>query len=203
MSADTSHNSGLTLATKVTLVRIMGVPVFVGLLVYYLHGLSRDEDDARLRIAALVLFVLIAATDALDGWLARSRNEITRLGKVLDPLADKSLLLSALILLTRPSLPQLAPHIPLWFTTLVISRDVVILVGYFLVHHFTGHVEVRARWSGKFATALTVLAICWVLMQGLENLFTWFIILAGVCTAVSMAQYIADGARQLGTAPHH
>lgn len=193
---------GLTLATKITLLRILGIPVFVGLLVYYLNGLSRGEDDWRLRIAALVTFITIAATDALDGYLARSRNEITRLGTVLDPLADKALVLSALVLLTRPALPQFAPHIPLWFTTLVISRDVLLVAGYFLVHHFVGHAEVRPRWSGKIATALTMLAICWVLMQQLDEWFGRFIAVAGVCMATSMVQYIVDGAKQLGRAGH-
>ena len=199
----TDMKTGLTLATKVTIARIMGIPFFVGLLVYYLHGLSHGEDSMKLRLGALLMFILIAATDALDGYLARSRHEITRLGKVLDPVADKALVLSALILLTRPSLPELAPHIPLWFTTLVISRDALLIGGYFLIHHFTGLVEVRPRWSGKIATALMMLAICWVLMQELDDWFNWFIIVAGTCTAISMVQYVIDGARQLGQAGRH
>lgn len=203
MSGDATVRAGLTLATKVTLARIMGIPVFVGLLVYYLHGLSRGVEDPRLRVAALIVFVAVAATDALDGYLARSRNEVTRLGKVLDPLADKSLLLSALILLTRPSLPQFEPHIPLWFTLLVISRDVLLLAGYFVIHHLAGRVDIRPCWSGKAATALTMLAVCWVLMQRLDAWFGWCIIAAGACTVVSGIQYAIDGARQFGRIPHH
>ena len=203
MSADIVTKPGLPLALKVTLVRIMGIPVFVGLLVYYLSGLNEGHNLMQLRLAALAVFIVIAATDALDGYLARSRNEVTRLGTVLDPLADKALILSALIILTRPTLPQLAPHIPIWFTTLVISRDVVLIIGYFLVHHFTGHVEVRPRWSGKIATAMTMLTICWVLMQQLDVWFDRFIIVSGICTAVSMVQYLVDGARQLARAAHH
>ncbi len=203
MSADTVTKPGLPLALKITLVRIMGIPVFVGLLVYYLSGLHEGHNLMQLRLAALGVFIVIAATDALDGYLARARNEVTRLGTVLDPLADKALILSALIILTRPTLPQLAPHIPIWFTTLVISRDVVLIIGYFLVHHFIGHVEVRPRWSGKIATALTLLAICWVLMQKLDVWFDRFIIVAGICTAISMIQYLVDGARQLAKIPHH
>lgn len=197
------EHHGLTLATKVTLVRIMGIPVFICLLVYYLNGLSRGIDDYRLRLGALVVFVLVAATDALDGYLARSRNEITRLGQVLDPVADKGLLLSGLILLTRPSLPQLEPHIPIWFTTLVISRDAVLIGGYFLVHHLHHHVEVRPRLSGKIATALMMLTICWVLMQQLDVWFNRFLIATGILTAISMVQYFIDGARQIGRPTAH
>ncbi len=193
---------GLTLATKVTLVRLLGVPVFVTLLIYFIQGLRAGVENDYLRVAALTVFVLVAATDALDGYLARSRNEITALGKVLDPLADKSLLLASLILLTRPSLPGLVPHIPVWFTTLVISRDVVLFAGYFLIHHFAGRVEVRPRWSGKSATVVQMGVIVWVLLQAPERGFLPLVAAAGLLTGISFLQYVIDGARQLGRAAH-
>lgn len=193
-------SGGLTLATKVTLVRLMGVPVFVLLLIYFTLGLAAGQDPDAFRIAALVVFVAVASTDALDGYLARSRGEITRLGKVLDPLADKSLLLAGLVLLTRPSLPGLAPHIPIWFTALVISRDVIMLVGYLVIHHFAGRVEVRPRWSGKTATVLQMLVIFWTLLQ-CERHFLAIVVAAGVLTGVSFIGYVLDGARQLAHAP--
>ncbi|MCX7007962.1 MAG: CDP-alcohol phosphatidyltransferase family protein [Kiritimatiellaeota bacterium] len=155
----------LTLATKVTIVRIMGVPVFIALLVYYLIGLRNGEDIALERTLALVVFAAVALTDALDGYLARSRNEVTDLGRMLDPIADKALLLSGLVLLTRPSLPALAPHIPVWFTTLVISRDVVLILGSFLVHELAGNVTVQPRISGKLATVFQMATIIWVLVD--------------------------------------
>lgn len=194
--------TGLTLATKVTLLRILGIPVFVGLVVYYLIGLRAGTDQVGLRIGAFVVFVLVAGTDALDGYLARSRNEVTKLGKVLDPLADKGLLLAALILLTRPSLPQLEPHIPIWFTILVISRDAVLLTGYFVIHHFIGHTEVHPRWSGKTGTALTMVLVGWVLLQWDERIFDMLVVTAAACTAISVAHYFADGARQLSKVGH-
>ena len=191
----TAH--GITLATKVTLARILGVPVFILLLVYYILGLGRGEVHTTQRLVALGVFVAVAFTDALDGYLARSRNEVTALGRVLDPLADKALLLSGLILLTRPNLPDLTPHIPVWFTALVISRDVTLVGGYFLIHHFAGHVEVRPRWTGKLATVLQMATICWVLAQASAPHFLWLVIAAGLFTAVSGLQYILDGLRQL------
>ena len=197
------HRHGLTLATKVTLLRIAGIPVFVLLLVYYLLGLRDGTDNVNLRYGALAFFIVIAATDALDGYLARSRNEVTRVGKVLDPLADKSLLLAALILLTRPSMPQLSPHIPVWFTTLVISRDLVLFIGYLVIHHLVGHVEVHPRYSGKIATFFMMVVVCWVLLQDGEEVFRWLVITAGLFTGASMIQYFVDGARQLGKVAHH
>lgn len=194
----TSHAPGLTLATKITIVRIMGVPIFVLLLIYYVMGLSRGEPQEGYRVAALCLFVLVAGTDALDGYVARSRNQVTNLGRVLDPLADKTLLLSALIILARPSLQALDPHIPIWLTTLVISRDVALVGGYFLIHHFAGSVRVRPRWSGKIATVLQMALVVWALLQVPHPHFAWLAALAGLATGLSFVQYVVDGARQLG-----
>jgi cardiolipin synthase len=202
MQANPHPGGGLTLATKVTLVRLLGVPVFVLLLVYYLMGLRAGAESDYQRIGALILFVAVAATDALDGYLARSRNEVTTLGKALDPLADKSLLLSGLILLTRPSLPGLVPHIPVWFTTLVISRDVLLIAAYFLIHHFAGQVEIRPRWSGKTATVLQMGVILWVLLQAPERWFLPFVVATALVTGISFWHYAVDGIRQLSRAGH-
>ena len=190
------------MATKVTIVRLMGVPVFVVLLIYFLYGLRAGQPVDGLRISALLVFVAVASTDALDGYLARSRNQVTTLGKVLDPLADKSLLLAGLILLTRPSLPGLVPPIPIWFSALVISRDVILIAGYFIIHHFAGRVTVHPRWSGKTATVLQMLVIVWVLLQADNRYFLPCVDVAGVVTGISFLQYVIDGARQLGRVPH-
>ena len=133
----------------------------------------------------------------MDGYLARSRNEITHLGRILDPLADKALLLSALILLTRPSLPALEPHIPVWFTLLVISRDVVLILGAVVIHAVAGAVVVKPRVVGKIATFFQMITIAWVLMQGRPRLFAVWVAIAGFFTLVSGAWYLLDGMRQL------
>ncbi len=191
----------ITLATKVTLARILGVPVFVLLLIYYEMGLARQENADVFRWAALGVFVIVAATDALDGYLARSRNEVTAIGRLLDPLADKGLLLSGLILLARPVVRTLEPHIPVWFTTLVISRDVLLVGGYFLIHHFVGSVHVQPRWVGKSATVLQMGLIAWALIRFPSPWFAPCVALAGILTALSFVQYAVDGIRQLGHAP--
>ncbi|HBA83996.1 MAG TPA: hypothetical protein DCZ95_07885 [Verrucomicrobia bacterium] len=190
----------MTLANKVTITRLLGIPVFILLTLYYTMSLAAGNGSETYRIWALVVFVAIASTDALDGYLARSRHEITELGRILDPLADKALLLSALILLTRPSLPGLVPHIPIWFTALTISRDVLLLLGSVVIHHFVGTVKVRPRIFGKVATVLTMLAILWVLAQWPEGGFIWLIVAAGLLIFVSGAFYLFDGIRQL---EHH
>jgi CDP-diacylglycerol--glycerol-3-phosphate 3-phosphatidyltransferase/cardiolipin synthase len=199
---DSSHaNTPLTLATKVTIVRILGIPVFILMLIYYKMSLAAGEPVDAYRLWGLTLFVLIAVTDALDGFLARSRDEETRLGAILDPIADKALLLSAIILLTRPSLPELNPQFPVWFTLIIISRDVVLVAGSYLIHWMTGHVEVRPRLTGKIATCLQMAAIIAALIPVMP-VFYPVTIAAALFTLISGVLYIIDGARQLER-PHH
>jgi len=186
----------LTLASKVTVARILGIPVFVLLMIYYTMGLKRGDANETYRMVATGLFLLIALTDALDGYLARSRKEITHLGKILDPLADKALLLSALIMMTRPSLPDLQPQFPVAYTLLVVSRDVILVAGAIIIHQLHGHVEVRPRLLGKMATALQMGTIVWALLAWDRDLFTMLVWAAGVFTFASGIWYLFDGLRQ-------
>lgn len=196
MNASVQHIP-ITLATKITIARILGIPVFILLVIYYKMSLTAGEPVMGFRYGALGLFALIAGTDALDGFLARTRDEETRLGAILDPLADKALLLSAIILLTRPSLPQLDPQFPVWFTLLIISRDVALLVGSYVIHWVIGYVDVHPRLTGKMATCLQMASIFGALIPVPAPFFLTLIVLAALFTLISGIQYIVDGARQL------
>lgn len=187
----------ITLATKITMVRLLGVPVFVMLVMYYLGSIRAGAPDNTYRIAALSLFLAIAITDALDGHLARKRGEITRLGSILDPIADKALLLSGLILLTKPAIEHFEPRIPLWFTGLVISRDVFLVAGAFLIRFFAREVHIRPHLTGKLSTVMQVVVIAWVLGRGGQTTLTALVTLAALVTATSGAIYLRDGLRQL------
>jgi len=192
----------ITLATKITMLRILGVPFFVVLLVYYLSSIKAGQPVDGYRQAALALFILVAATDALDGYLARRRGEVSRLGTILDPIADKALMLSGLILLTRPSIPQLEPHIPLWFTALVISRDVFLVVGSLVIHYFAREVKIKPHITGKIATVMQVIVIAWVLAQAAPTWFFWAVVIAGLFTGASWWRYLIEGLRQLEHGNH-
>ena len=102
-----------------------------------------------LRIAASILFIVTFLSDALDGYIARTRNQITHLGTIIDPLADKALLLSALVLLSRASPNSYQVHLPIWFVWLVISRDCMLVIGAILIHVTMGAVAVKPRIVGK------------------------------------------------------
>ena len=187
----------ITLATRVTLLRILGIPLFVLLMIYYTLGLRAGTGEDWYRVAALGVFALVALTDALDGYLARSRNEVTRLGRTLDPLADKLLLLSAVIMLTRPGLPELHPQLPVWFALVVIARDGFLVIGAWVILHMAGHVEVHPRLTGKAATFFQMASVVGVLMEMPAHPLLALAGVAAALTAISGLQYLWDGLRQI------
>ncbi len=187
----------ITLATRVTLLRILGIPVFVLLMIYYTLALREGADADWYRVAALGVFGLVALTDALDGYLARSRNEVTRLGKMLDPLADKLLLLSAVVMLTRPGMPELHPQLPVWFALVVITRDLFLVIGAWVILHMAGRVEVHPRLTGKAATFFQMLSVVGVLIEMPARALLALAGLAAGLTLLSGLQYLWDGLRQI------
>lgn len=202
MGHQAAQPPGITLACKITIGRFLAVPLFVLLLIYYTEGLAAGQPNEYLRAAALAVFLLATLSDALDGYIARSRKEITRLGTILDPLADKAILLSALVLLTRPSLKALQPQFPVAYTLVVISRDAFLIAGAFVIDHYAGRVHVRPRLPGKAATFFQMVVVVWVLAPGPRQAFGLLIWIAGFFTVLSGLMYFADGLRQIEAAEH-
>ena len=192
--------SRLTLANRITIARILGTPVFVLLMVYYILGLREGRELPGYRTAALAMFLAVTVTDALDGYLARRRGEISSLGRILDPLADKLLMNAAIVLFTRPSLAALQPQFPVWFAVLVLSRDVIVVAGSLTIHFHAGAVEVVPRWPGKIATALQMFAVGWALAGWPPGPFRGLVGAAGVFTLISGIRYVMDGVRQMDAA---
>jgi cardiolipin synthase len=140
----------LTLANQLTLLRMLLIPAFVILIVYGYSGW------------ALTTFVTAGVTDALDGVIARRAGQKTTLGAWLDPMADKLLFVTTFIVLTLPGL-GLANRIPIWFTILILSRDIVIVLTVAVVNLAVGHRTFRPSLLGKAATA-TYIVTCVVVM---------------------------------------
>lgn len=182
----------MTLANRLTISRILLIPVFILFAVYYGRGVAEGNPLEWQRIAAILAFLIASVTDGLDGWVARKFGQRSALGAVLDPIADKGLLLSAIITLSVCGWPI---KFPLWFPVLVITRDAVILLGCVVLKHLNGTLEVHPAWSGKIATALQMMAIAWVMLQ-LEG-HTFAIAAAGLFTLISGAEYIWRAIPQL------
>lgn len=126
----------VNLPNTITIFRILCVPVFVNFLIYDRFGY------------ALAVFATAVVSDGLDGLIARLFNQRTRLGMYLDPLADKALLTAAFITLSVLHL------VPIWLTTIVISRDLILALGTLLLHLLTLHVDILPSWLGKVTTVL-------------------------------------------------
>ncbi len=186
----------ITPATWITICRLVGVFIFILLVMYHTLELKQGRGDSVYRVWALGLFLVVAATDFLDGWVARLRGEITPLGTFLDPVADKLLVVSSLIMFTKPSIPGMDPQFPIWFTWLVISRDVYLFAGAVLVHGTGVKLNIRPRWVGKLATLLNLTAITFVLAKNGGNLLTLTLYAAALATLGSWWQYTRDGLSQ-------
>lgn len=190
----------MTLANRITLLRILLIPVFIWLTLDYIRDSQRGLDQEWERILACVVFGVASISDAVDGYIARRYKQQTELGTYLDPLADKMLLVSALVLLSV-RFKDKSPFelLPLWFPVLVISRDLIILGGIILIHMITGRVQARPRLVGKAATVCQMITLGWILLQIHRPSFHWPLYAAGVCTFISGIGYIFDGIQQLNT----
>jgi cardiolipin synthase (CMP-forming) len=195
----------MTTANKITVIRILMIPVFVTLAIYYGESIQEGSPQDWMRFTAIGVFLLAALSDGLDGYVARRYNQRSSLGAILDPLADKGLLLSGIITLSISNWSQVDPHygkFPAWFPVLVITRDVVIVTGSLLLHVLNGTVRVRPSWTGKVATVLQMAAIAWVMLQMRIPPLIYIVYAAGFFTLVSGVIYFRNGLRQLSAEGH-
>ena len=183
-----NNGTMVTLPNLITLIRIVLIPIFVSVLLYY-----RETGNEHFRWLAIVIFAMAVLSDAIDGFIARVKKEKTLLGSFLDPLADKLLIITAVIVLSIQigNLPKL----PIWFPVLVISRDSIIVIGALLIHILAGKVTPQPSVSGKVTTFFQMLTIVWVLV----DVPLYFIPLgaAAIFTIISGFEYILMGMKQL------
>ena len=169
----------LNLPNFITFIRIVAIPFFLALL------------SSRLYLDALVVFIMVALTDALDGAVARWMKQTTAVGASIDPVADKLLVASSFIWF------GVIDAIPVWLVVLVISRDILILVGYGLIYlRVEERLEVHPTVMGKLSTVFQLVTVCvvltfladpnWLLPQFDDALF----ILTAATTVVSGIQYL-------------
>ena len=133
-------------ANALTLVRLVLVPVFIGLVV------AAEMTSAGWRVAACLTFVVASTTDLVDGWIARRYGLVTSFGKVADPIADKALTGSALVLLSAYD------ALPWWVTVVILARELGITAIRFWVLRYG---VIAASRGGKLKTALQTAAITW------------------------------------------
>ena len=194
----------MTLANKITVTRLLLIPVFVVFAAYYSASITAGEENITYRIIALIVFATASLSDALDGYIARRFNQSTPLGRFLDPVADKLLLLSGVVTL---SVTNWHAGLPIWFAALVIARDVIISVGVLIIHLTNGKARVKPLIHGKICTFLQLSCVCWVLIDFWSiNSRPWplevLIYLAAALTLITGYLYLRDGIHQLRESGH-
>ncbi len=173
----------MNFANKISTFRILSVPFFLATLIYY----SAQRD--YLRFVALGIFILGVISDAVDGYIARKSKQQSRAGLVLDPLGDKLLLMTAFICLAL--IDKFPLRFPLWVVLIVISRDIIILLGALVIYIVKQNIIVfPTRW-GKITTALQMAAVVVVLGQWKFSYVFWW--LAAFFTVISGIDYVMRG----------
>jgi len=185
----------MTTANKITILRILLIPFFVVEVLYYV----KNGNEAH-RLAAILSFAIAAICDGVDGYIARRYNQRSELGAILDPLADKLLLVSGIVVLSFEHRPYLET-IPLWLTGTIIGRDILVLAGMLVIQITVGKVKVRPRMVGKVATVLQMVIILWILLKWDTNWLRVWLLAAAIFTGISGLLYVSDGTRQLSAHP--
>jgi cardiolipin synthase (CMP-forming) len=185
----------MTTANKITILRILLVPFFIVQVLYYVSGAGEWH-----RILSLIAFALAALSDGIDGFIARRFNQRSELGAILDPLADKLLLVSGIVLLSLHH-EEYLPQLPLSLTATVISRDVLLLLGLGVIHYVGGKVVVRPHLTGKIATVLQMTCVLWALLKLNHDWLEIWTLGATGFTGISGVIYVIAGVRQLAANP--
>ena len=125
-------------------------------------------------LLALILFTIAGISDALDGFLAKHFHWESRLGSILDPLADKLLLIASFASLTWLGL------IPVWLFWMALGRDFLIVIGGLAYHYLVGKFDLTPLWSSKFNTSLQIILVIlaileplWPFLTGTVHIFVW------------------------------
>ncbi len=171
----------LTIPNFLTLLRIIAVPACLILV------------SNRHYSAGLVLFLAAGITDTVDGVIARLMDSKSDLGATMDPLADKLLLVSSFVMMTWLGV------VPPWLLILVLTRDVVILMGYLVIYFFSTPIEIAPSFVGKLNTFNEMFTIGFALLtlarpeipMATVNLVTWY--LTGTTTTISGVHYVYTG----------
>ncbi len=177
----------MSLANKITTLRIFLIPFFL----FFLYS----DMEYGFLIAAII-FLICAITDFIDGYVARKQNTVSVFGKVFDPIADKILVVSALIPLTAMNL------LPAWVSIVLISREFIIS-GFRIVHSQYGKSVIAASWLGKVKTVMQDTFIIMIMVSkywaALNDFYiTWAFIILGVVFALwSLIDYLSKNIKTI------
>ena len=180
----------------ITLSRILAVPLFLGFFFYW------PSNDASYHFWPASIFTLACVSDALDGFWARISRRNSKLGALMDPLADKLLLVSAFLALTFTNGLPPEMRIPAWLSLVVISRDAMLIAGFILICFVHGPFVPKPNIWGKLTT-FTQMALIWTALLCLHAfLLRAMITITAILTLISGAVYLHKAAAHLAANSH-
>lgn len=173
----------MNIANKISTFRILSVPFFIACLLFY------APERSYLKNIALAIFILGVISDGLDGFIARKAKIQSKAGQILDPLGDKLLLMSAFIFLSPIS--KMTLGFPLWVSFIVISRDLILILGAVVIYMVKQTIDVYPTKWGKLTTTFQMLSVVCVLLQWEQAAFIWWP--AVIFTIISGFDYVKRG----------
>jgi cardiolipin synthase (CMP-forming) len=193
----------LNWANRITILRILLIVPFV-IFMLKINDTSLDQNLRNLmRYIATFIFAVMAFSDALDGFLARRKKQITRLGAFLDPMADKLLMTSACLLLYSNPGHIGDFRLPGTVVVLIISKDLLLLIGFIIVYFVTSQIQIVPVFIGKLATTLQLAMVSAILIAPEASVliggWIWFLRFlwwsAAATAILAMLIYIRNGTR--------
>lgn len=177
----------MTTANRISLLRIVLIPPIIACIYFYTVG------HVWIRILGAALYLVAAISDGIDGYIARHYDQKTRLGAVLDPLADKLLVNLAFVFLAVSD--QFETDVPMWVPALILGRDGVITSGALLMDKLRGPLRPRPRVLGKATTVLQSAAAVGILLEvPFAKHLTWTMVV--VCV-LSLIDYFYKGTEKV------
>ena len=195
----------LSWATRLTIVRILLIIPFVSCMLEINDPQLSVNLPGLMRYIAIVIYMFMAISDGLDGYLARTKKQVTRLGAFLDPVADKLLITSACLLLASQRSQVEGFLIPPTVVVLIIGKDLFLLIGFVILYLITGQIRIEPVFMGKLATTLQLSMVAGILIapevSGLLAGWIWFLRFlwwsaAGTAILATLI-YIRNGSRYI------
>lgn len=154
----------LSWASRITIVRILLIVPFVSCMLKINNAALSELTRDAVRYAATFIFLVMAASDIIDGFLARKKKQVTRLGSFLDPTADKLLITSACLLLASQRGHVDGFLLPTTVVVLIIGKDLFLLIGFVIIYFITSRFYIAPVLIGKIATALQLSMVAGILL---------------------------------------
>jgi len=195
----------LNWATRITIFRILLIIPFVSFMLKINDPDLSDAAQNVMRYVSIFLFLIMAVSDGVDGYLARRKNQITKLGTFLDPIADKLLITCACLLLASPRAQVKNFPLPPTVVVLIIGKDLFLLIGFVIVYLITSKIHIAPVFIGKLATTLQLSMVAGILIgpevSRLLPGWIWFLRIlwwsAAATAILATLIYIRDGSRYI------